>query len=899
MRVDEEFRLRRADIYSDPANENDVLQHVYGDLTDGEGGAVPCVCIRKWNETDQVFLVADHAIHVPDDAEFIGDLVDVFVYVDGVFVPDVDPDTEVLNWTFEITDFEGQGTVSIVTFYSEIEGRVSVDCYGKENGKGELIENLAEICYDLMINVHGLGLDEWHGPKYIEAYQNCFNYGYLGGGVVYQDWDPLQLINDILHPIGAASVGQDQKVRLFVESFDPDSAIADEIFDDQEVESYRLSTHIERLFNSITVQYRRNWKKSRFSQRSNDAIYDAAQLQENQQSQLESKVRHKTVPVNWIRYDDSAEHVLATLIDMWSHPRWTITIHTAGFKAVNVEVGNLVAFERRTFPATGQQMMRVQQVKLGFGKGRIEITGFYLDRLIGSPVVNENQTVLIDVDSFVKTLGTGGETQFVPTFDERGRPFTPIAVILSTVMNTEFGVAQTNAYHAIGFSDGTDHGACAIAMPDDNDIAPSTTVAYQRCAPKALTTVDNTGATPAECTLAIVTNGFEVTWTTNNASNYIINYTAFGGTGITDAKVISWRNALSRTEITNVGFRSDMMFTVGTGLHHLMGSPPLTASRAHFMFSVCPRNGVPFAYSVAELESQSYPISRAALAVGYMDALPGFEGNAGFFGANSFGTMPARAWTLGSIDRFTDLGFMATFPMHQTGVGQEFRYSLCLKGGTWQTIVASTPHTGSTGVAHTDSVDQTIDALDAVSPRGIFALAHCGPVARGLVHGSIPHNVMMFGASNFARVWCQAHSAQVYRPHDSTIPINPGGSVESQLSWPLRTSRFTREDAFIRIPPSGYLQRTGNETNYPPYANQAGSNILVYTSGEVAIPNRGERIIRGRRLRERRTLKLPWTSLSNPMAGVEWEIDGDFETIGFNDSTTQRVPVAYLIVGEQ
>jgi hypothetical protein len=396
--------------------------------------------------------------------------------------------------------------------------------------------------------------------------------------------------------------------------------------------------------------------------------------------------------------------------------------------------------------------------------------------------------------------------------------------------------------------------------------------------------------------LAIVTNGFELTWTTNTPTNYLINYMAIGGPGITDAKVIQWANALGRTEVVSVGFLSDMMFTTGTGIAGV--TSPANSNRAHLLFSAAPRNGVQFAYGTGQLEGQSYPISRAAMAVGYFDVLPGFEGNAGFFGANSFGTLPARAWTLGSLEKFTDLGFTASWPMHQTGFFGELRYSLCLKGGSWQTIVASTPHDGSTGVPNSDSKDQLIDGLDMVSPRGVFAVAHCGAAARDLVHGSIPHDVMMLGATNFARVWCEAHGAQVYRPASVTVPINEGGEPASQLSWPLRCSRFSKDDVFIRIPPSGVLQRAGEETLYPPFANQAGQNIMVYTSGEVALPNRGEHLVRGRRLRERRTLKLPWSSLSNPLSGVFWEIGDDFEQIGVNDVTSHRTPVAYLIVGE-
>src|ERR1043165_8282708 len=155
MKLAEVLVLRRASIYSSPGNGNDILQKVYGDLTDGEAGTVGCVEIQTWNGSSQVYQIADHAIRdFPPN-----------VFVDNVLTGS--------GYTFSAaTDFEGQGAVAILTFDNDQTGRqISVQCKGKENGAGGLIENRAEIIYDIAVTTHGLGVDEWNGPKYTEAFQ--------------------------------------------------------------------------------------------------------------------------------------------------------------------------------------------------------------------------------------------------------------------------------------------------------------------------------------------------------------------------------------------------------------------------------------------------------------------------------------------------------------------------------------------------------------------------------------------------------------------------------------------------------------------------------------------------------------------------------------------------------
>lgn len=65
---------------------------------------------------------------------------------------------------------------------------------------------------------------------------------------------------------------------------------------------------------------------------------------------------------------------------------------------------------------------------------------------------------------------------------------------------------------------------------------------------------------------AMQADGFEITWSVNNTSAYIIHYLAIGGTDVTDSKVGGFTtvNSLGEQSIAGVGFEPDIVFIVGT-----------------------------------------------------------------------------------------------------------------------------------------------------------------------------------------------------------------------------------------------------------------------------------------------------------------------------------------------
>jgi hypothetical protein len=363
MKLSESLVLRRASIYSDPGNTNSPLPLVYGHLTDGEAGISPCVEIQKWNGSSAVFLIADHAIKNTAPT----------VYVDDIEAPS--------GWTFSASnDFESQGPVATLTFSVDVSGHnVSVKCQGKEDAVTSPIENLAHIIYDIAFTKHGLGIEEWNNPKYVEAFQLCsgLGYSYVGGGIISQDAKLVDIAQSILAPIGGAYVDRDAKLTLYVENITPPSLVED-FFEDSDIDSFQLTTKLDGLANEIMLKARKNWRKAQFM--SQEETFDYELTAGDTQSQLESKVRHKDIEIPWLRTEAAVQSATNAMLALWSKPRWRIRIVLNGFRGMNLKPGQAIAFKHQKLPSAGTayRLLRIQQINVGWMNGKVTLSGFDL-----------------------------------------------------------------------------------------------------------------------------------------------------------------------------------------------------------------------------------------------------------------------------------------------------------------------------------------------------------------------------------------------------------------------------------------------------------------------------------------------------------------------------------------
>ncbi len=124
----------------------------------------------------------------------------------------------------------------------------------------------------------------------------------------------------------------------------------------------------------------------------------------------------------------------------------------------------------------------------------------------------------------VKYDSVGKSTGAPNTNVVTGLKFRPDALILWATTNTVDGtIAQYQQSH--GFSDGTNH----YSVCGTSETAVTTSNSNRRHASKGLTFLNLTQTLIAECDVSFQSDGFTLTWTTNNSAAYIIHWLAIEG----------------------------------------------------------------------------------------------------------------------------------------------------------------------------------------------------------------------------------------------------------------------------------------------------------------------------------------------------------------------------------
>ena len=182
------------------------------------------------------------------------------------------------------------------------------------------------------------------------------------------------------------------------------------------------------------------------------------------------------------------------------------------------------------------------------------------------------------VGSFTKPTGPAPVTQAII----HNMGVRPKVLMLWTTGQTAQNVASSYRY-AMGFSDGVT--SYSFAAASRHNVSPSN--ASQRFAAKALTVAQWGEALSAEADLVgWDTTTFTLRWTTNNSSDYVINYLLIGGTGVT-AKVLNWQapTVTGAYAVTGVGFRPDLVFHLN-GAAELTGAAPISQPGANYGYGL-------------------------------------------------------------------------------------------------------------------------------------------------------------------------------------------------------------------------------------------------------------------------------------------------------------------------
>lgn len=351
----------------------------------------------------------------------------------------------------------------------------------------------------------------------------------------------------------------------------------------------------------------------------------------------------------------------------------------------------------------------------------------------------------VKVGSFTKTTAAATASQAVT-----GVGFTPKCLIMWTIGATATGTFITGLQlQAMGFTTGTS-ASFSMAQPtlDNSGSAGNPSLGNSAGAAKVLRLAKYNAVLIAECDLtSFDSDGFTLSWTTNDSNAYIIHYIALGGTDLS-AKALTYNvgsNVTGNLSVTGMGFKpvsllnlnmnegatsfpynnpgaSDQsvggigtmdgngnqfamaMFTTGDFTPSITRRQALTTRMANY----CVNGASFYEASYVSMNSDGFTINR----------------NVNSLGANVISTALGLAGIKAFVGTFAKSTGAATVSQSVTGVG--FKPSAVLFLGAQQVASSSIQNSARIGIGATDGTAAQSSAISdttAVSGSGIKAVS--------------------------------------------------------------------------------------------------------------------------------------------------------------------------------
>jgi hypothetical protein len=240
------------------------------------------------------------------------------------------------------------------------------------------------------------------------------------------------------------------------------------------------------------------------------------------------------------------------------------------------------------------------------------------------------------VGSFTKSIGASGVSQTVA----HGLGTTPKAMIFWTGSATS--QAFTNILQfGLGITDGTH--SYSLSTASQNNVNPTNT--SHRIAQRLLTIVQGGEILVAEASLtSLDATNVVMTWTTNNATAYVIHYIAIGGSDIS-ATVQNWTlpTTTGNASVTGTGFRPNVVWLFNAS-DNLTGAAPTSSTSAGFGQGVIGAGGEQWA--LAGRSADAVATSNSARAQRVDSAVYATDDNGVITKQASYVSMDADGFTL-------------------------------------------------------------------------------------------------------------------------------------------------------------------------------------------------------------------------------------------------------------
>lgn len=361
--------LLRAGQYSSPANSNDRLPVVYGDLTDGSSGnwVLPCI-----NTSSNVYCFAAHETLSVVNGNSIN------IYANGVLVAPA-------NYTFSHSNnYESLGVISTITFSVAPTQNATITARGKGkstvSGGSTLMTNIIDIIEDyIVVESQSASSLDFDSTTKSAATSKFNSLGYIAAGVIESDnaiWTTLSNMAgsfnmDII-------VNSEQKIKIVVNDGTFTSIGLADIISKGDTEFISAKLQRDNIVNRIPISYKYNYSRNEFSSHSDVSTEsDAESISLYGERTLDAPYRFY-----WCRDLSSCKVVRNAILNAQKSQNkvWEIVFRDNSLKRSHVEVGDIIitSFDM-IYDETGSplinQYLKILEINYDFNKDSILFRG--------------------------------------------------------------------------------------------------------------------------------------------------------------------------------------------------------------------------------------------------------------------------------------------------------------------------------------------------------------------------------------------------------------------------------------------------------------------------------------------------------------------------------------------
>ena len=368
-RLSDAFPIGRASRYADPEFEDQSLPVIYGDLTTPSRESAGVYELPKIDSTEGgVYCVAAHeisgAVALFDD--------------DGL----IDPGDYVLELA---RNYQSRGAIATAAFANPPKGRVTAVCKGRKNDSGALIENPAEVVYDLMTSVWGFSEQDLDMQALSRAAAGAQALGYRAGGIILDDHAPADVLTSLLGDfLGRYEIDPFGRLKIHIAGEEPFAISPQKVLPRFGHSSIEAEMARDTVVNQVPVLYARDYLGGRYIK------HDDGSATRNTSSQRLYGVRRppqSPLRLDWVRRERVAATVQSRIVERCHEPTRMLTIEDGSLRALEIEPDDYVAFSvpwmrSGKLEPLVNQIGEVIEVNYDLGEQGMELkirdTGFFL-----------------------------------------------------------------------------------------------------------------------------------------------------------------------------------------------------------------------------------------------------------------------------------------------------------------------------------------------------------------------------------------------------------------------------------------------------------------------------------------------------------------------------------------